>query len=109
MKLEDLTPDKYQRSIIDDFTPERTIVVTGVAGSGKSLTLLKKPNKSPQYRIHTLLSYIRNPSNSFLPKSWRKLILKKIIYITFMNGNIVTNRTINICSLMNVRILIRKK
>lgn len=42
MKLEDLTPDKYQRSIIDDFTPERTIVVTGVAGSGKSLTLLKK-------------------------------------------------------------------
>lgn len=42
MNLDDLTPDEYQRSIIDDFAPERTIVITGVAGSGKSLTLLKK-------------------------------------------------------------------
>lgn len=55
MKLDDLTPDRHQRTIIDDFSAERTIVVTGVAGSGKSLTLLKKAKqvsaKSDSYAI----------------------------------------------------------
>ncbi len=49
MKLDDLTPDSYQKRIIDDFTAERTIVVTGVAGSGKSLTLLKKAKQVSTY------------------------------------------------------------
>lgn len=39
--LDSLSPDNYQKIILD-LTAERTIVVKGVAGSGKSLTLLKK-------------------------------------------------------------------
>lgn len=41
MALDNLTPDKDQQIIIN-MSAERTAVVKGVAGSGKSLTLLKK-------------------------------------------------------------------
>jgi superfamily I DNA/RNA helicase len=41
MALDNLTPDKHQQIIIN-MSAERTAVVKGVAGSGKSLTLLKK-------------------------------------------------------------------
>ncbi|MBR5651807.1 MAG: DNA/RNA helicase [Bacteroidales bacterium] len=41
MALDNLTPDSHQQIIIN-MSAERTAVVTGIAGSGKSLTLLKK-------------------------------------------------------------------
>ncbi len=41
MALDQLTPDKHQQIIIA-MKAEQTVVVKGVAGSGKSLTLLKK-------------------------------------------------------------------
>lgn len=41
MALDNLTPDEYQKVIIN-MTAERTAIVRGIAGSGKSLTLLKK-------------------------------------------------------------------
>ena len=41
MALDNLTPDKYQQVIIN-MSADRTAVVKGIAGSGKSLTLLKK-------------------------------------------------------------------
>ena len=41
MALDNLTPDKDQQIIIN-MSAERTAIVKGVAGSGKSLTLLKK-------------------------------------------------------------------
>ena len=41
MALDNLTPDKYQQIIIN-MSAERTAIVKGIAGSGKSLTLLKK-------------------------------------------------------------------
>ena len=41
MALDNLTPDKYQQIIIN-MSADRTAVVKGIAGSGKSLTLLKK-------------------------------------------------------------------
>lgn len=41
MALDNLTPDKDQQIVIN-MSAERTAVVKGVAGSGKSLTLLKK-------------------------------------------------------------------
>lgn len=44
MALDNLTPDKDQQIIIN-MSAERTTIVKGIAGSGKSLTLLKKPNK----------------------------------------------------------------
>lgn len=44
MALDNLTPDKDQQIIIN-MSAERTTIVKGIAGSGKSLTLLKRPNK----------------------------------------------------------------
>ena len=41
MALDNLTPDKDQQIIIN-MSAERTTIVKGIAGSGKSLTLLKK-------------------------------------------------------------------
>ena len=41
MALDNLTPDQHQQIIIN-MSAERTAVVKGIAGSGKSLTLLKK-------------------------------------------------------------------
>lgn len=41
MALDNLTPDKDQQIIIN-MSAERTAIVKGIAGSGKSLTLLKK-------------------------------------------------------------------
>ena len=41
MALDSLTPDRHQQIIIN-MSAERTAVVKGIAGSGKSLTLLKK-------------------------------------------------------------------
>lgn len=41
MALDNLTPDNYQQIIIN-MSAERTAIVKGIAGSGKSLTLLKK-------------------------------------------------------------------
>lgn len=41
MALDSLTPDKYQQ-IIFNMSAERTAIVKGIAGSGKSLMLLKK-------------------------------------------------------------------
>lgn len=41
MALDNLTPDKYQQIIIN-MSADRTAIVKGIAGSGKSLTLLKK-------------------------------------------------------------------
>lgn len=45
MALDNLTPDKYQQVIIN-MSADRTAVVKGIAGSGKSLTLLKKSKTS---------------------------------------------------------------
>lgn len=41
MALDSLTPDKFQQIILS-MSAERTAIVKGIAGSGKSLTLLKK-------------------------------------------------------------------
>lgn len=41
MSLDTLTPDRHQQIIIN-MSAERTAIVKGIAGSGKSLTLLKK-------------------------------------------------------------------
>lgn len=45
MALDNLTPDKYQQIIIN-MSADRTAIVKGIAGSGKSLTLLKKVTRS---------------------------------------------------------------
>lgn len=45
MALDNLTPDKDQQIIIN-MSAERTAIVKGIAGSGKSLTLLKKGQAS---------------------------------------------------------------
>ena len=44
MALDNLTPDKDQQIIIN-MSAERTAIVKGIAGSGKSLTLLKRRSK----------------------------------------------------------------
>lgn len=48
MALDQLTPDRYQQIIIA-MKAEQTVVVKGVAGSGKSLTLLKKAKQISTY------------------------------------------------------------
>lgn len=55
MALDNLTPDKYQQVIIN-MSADRTAVVKGIAGSGKSLTL--KKGKTSFY-IYKLLCYHR--------------------------------------------------
>lgn len=59
MALDSLTPDQHQQIIIN-MSAERTAVVKGIAGSGKSLTLLKRQNKYLLLLIRMPLLFIRN-------------------------------------------------
>lgn len=64
--LDSLTPDKYQ-NIILDLTAERTIVVKGVAGSGKSLTLLKKAKQVSTYsQSYAIIVYTKSLKQFFV-------------------------------------------
>ena len=51
MALDNLTPDQHQQIIIN-MSAERTAVVKGIAGSGKSLTLLKKAKQVHMPLLH---------------------------------------------------------
>lgn len=64
--LDSLTPDKYQ-NIILGLTAERTIVVKGVAGSGKSLTLLKKAKQVSTYsESYAIIVYTKSLKQFFV-------------------------------------------
>lgn len=64
--LDSLTPDKYQ-DIILGLTAERTIVVKGVAGSGKSLTLLKKAKQVSTYsQSYAIIVYTKSLKQFFV-------------------------------------------
>lgn len=66
MALDNLTPDRYQ-NIILGLTAERTIVVKGVAGSGKSLTLLKKAKQvSTITQSYTIIVYTKSLKQFFV-------------------------------------------
>lgn len=54
MALDNLTPDRDQQIIIN-MSADRTAIVKGVAGSGKSLTLLKKAKQ-----VSTFTSFLCN-------------------------------------------------
>lgn len=59
MALDNLTPDKYQQVIIN-MSADRTAVVKGIAGSGKSLTLLKRQNKFRHLQVPMLSLFIQS-------------------------------------------------
>lgn len=59
MALDNLTPDKYQQIIIN-MSADRTAVVKGIAGSGKSLTLLKRQNKFLHLQVPMLSSFTQS-------------------------------------------------
>lgn len=64
--LDSLTPDKYQDMILG-LTAERTIVVKGVAGSGKSLTLLKKTKQVSTYsHSYAIIVYTKSLKQFFV-------------------------------------------
>lgn len=64
--LDSLTPDKYQ-DIILGLTAERTIVVKGVAGSGKSLTLLKKAKQVSTFsQSYAIIVYTKSLKQFFV-------------------------------------------
>ncbi len=64
--LDSLTPDDYQRLILN-LTAERIIVVKGVAGSGKSLTLLKKAKQVSTYsQSYAIIVYTKSLKQFFV-------------------------------------------
>lgn len=64
--LDSLTPDKFQEIILG-LTAERTIVVKGVAGSGKSLTLLKKAKQVSTFsQSYAIIVYTKSLKQFFV-------------------------------------------
>ncbi|MCR4800111.1 MAG: ATP-binding domain-containing protein [Bacteroidales bacterium] len=64
--LDSLTPDKFQEIILG-LTAERTIVVKGVAGSGKSLTLLKKAKQVSTFsQSYAIVVYTKSLKQFFV-------------------------------------------
>lgn len=64
--LDSLTPDDYQKFILG-LTAERTIVVKGVAGSGKSLTLLKKAKQVSTFsESYAIIVYTKSLKQFFV-------------------------------------------
>ena len=79
MALDNLTPDKYQQVIIN-MSADRTAVVKGIAGSGKSLTLLKKAKQVSTFTS----SYAIIVYTKLLQKSeMRKVIVIELSYKGF--------------------------
>ncbi|MBQ8423416.1 MAG: AAA family ATPase [Coprobacter sp.] len=63
--LDSLTPDKYQIPVLQ-LTADRTAVVTGVAGSGKSLVLLKKAKQvAAQTESYAIIVYTKSLKQFF--------------------------------------------
>ena len=66
MALDNLTPDQHQQIIIN-MSAERTVVVKGIAGSGKSLTLLKKAKQvSTLTNSYAIIVYTKSLKQFFV-------------------------------------------
>lgn len=66
MSLDNLQPDEYQQPIIS-MSAERTAIVKGVAGSGKSLILLKKAKQvSTITRSYAIIVYTKSLKQFFV-------------------------------------------
>lgn len=66
MALDNLTPDRHQQIIIN-MSAERTAVVKGIAGSGKSLTLLKKAKQvSTMTSSYAIIVYTKSLKQFFV-------------------------------------------
>ena len=66
MALDSLTPDQHQQIIIN-MSAERTSVVKGIAGSGKSLTLLKKAKQvSTLTNSYAIIVYTKSLKQFFV-------------------------------------------
>jgi DNA helicase IV len=66
MALDNLTPDRFQQIIIN-MSAERTAIVKGVAGSGKSLTLLKKAKQvSTRTQSYAIIVYTKSLKQFFI-------------------------------------------
>ena len=66
MALDNLTPDRHQQIIIN-MSAERTAVVKGIAGSGKSLTLLKKAKQvSTLTNSYAIIVYTKSLKQFFV-------------------------------------------
>lgn len=66
MPLDSLTPDQHQQIIIN-MSAERTAVVKGIAGSGKSLTLLKKAKQvSTMTNSYAIIVYTKSLKQFFV-------------------------------------------
>lgn len=91
MALDNLTPDRDQQIIIN-MSADRTTIVQGVAGSGKSLTLLKKAKQVStftssyaiivytkslkQYFVEELQEVGQNGGHVYYLKEWERSIIK---------------------------------
>ena len=66
MALDSLTPDQHQQIIIN-MSAERTTVVKGIAGSGKSLTLLKKAKQVSTFTTsYAIIVYTKSLKQFFV-------------------------------------------
>lgn len=66
MALDNLTPDRHQQIIIN-MSAERTAIVKGIAGSGKSLTLLKKAKQvSTITKSYAIIVYTKSLKQFFV-------------------------------------------
>lgn len=96
MALDKLTPDKHQQIIIN-MSAERTVVVTGIAGSGKSYTLLKKAKQVStitssyaiivytkslkQFFVDELAEIGQNRGHVFYLEEWKRSSKAKYTYM----------------------------
>lgn len=66
MALDNLTPDRHQQIIIN-MSAERSAVVKGIAGSGKSLTLLKKAKQVSTFTSsYAIIVYTKSLKQFFI-------------------------------------------
>lgn len=66
MALDNLTPDKYQQIIIN-MSADRTAIVKGIAGSGKSLTLLKNAKQVSTFtNSYAIIVYTKSLKQFFV-------------------------------------------
>lgn len=96
MALDNLTPDKYQQIIIH-MSADRTAIVKGIAGSGKSLTLLKKAKQVSTFTSSYAIIVYTKSLKQFFVDELAEIGQAKGTSIILKNGKALQSLILSIC------------
>ena len=96
MALDNLTPDKYQQIIIN-MSADRTAIVKGVAGSGKSLTLLKKAKQVSTFTSSYAIIVYTKSLKQFFVDELAEIGQTKVTSIILKSGSVLQKQILNTC------------